>query len=134
MIAMAEWEVLPDSILCVEQFAVYCQGIGKGKCIDLGNRNLMAKGGYAREYGFVWHEHPQPHWHLPFLSDNTKIRNGELTLSPRTMLVNFGKGMGMSNVRIHGKCQYFILTDVSARSSGQSYKILVIGSTFPKNI
>lgn len=96
------WQALPESVLTLEALAVYCQGPGKGRKIDLGGRHLRTSGGYETEFGFVWHEHPYPHWHLPLLSSNMGLRNGELLLCPRVMLVSRGTNMEFQNLRIFG--------------------------------
>lgn len=93
---------LPDSVNFTEDLAVYLQGPGNGRTVDLGGRHVRPRGGYKKEYGYSWHEHPRAHWHLPFLSAGTGIKNGTVSLSPRVMLINEGPGMRVTDVQVLG--------------------------------
>lgn len=97
-----DWQPVPERIASLEELATFLNGAGKGGAWDLGGRHLRNLGGYAREYGYEWTELPLPHWRLPFLGAKTRLRNGELRLSPRVQLVCSGKGMIMQGVTVHG--------------------------------
>ena len=93
----------PDSIHNTEDLAVWMNKHAHGKTIDLAGRTFRPKGGYEKDnHNLEWHEHPHPHWYLPFLPASTTLRNGTVVANARIALMCEGPGIAMDDLTIEG--------------------------------
>lgn len=97
---------VPDRLHNTEDFAVWLRKHAAGRTVDLGGRTLRPKGGYEKStHGLEWHEHPHPHWYLPFMPANTTLRNGSIVANARIALICQGKNHMLEDVHFEGARQ-----------------------------
>lgn len=95
--------VVPEAVKNTEDLTLWLHREARGKRVDLQGRALRPKGGYEKDvYGLDWHEHPHPHWYLPFVPAGTTLANGTVVVSPRIALVCEGPGVVLEDLSIEG--------------------------------
>ena len=94
---------VPESVKNTEDLTLWLHKEGRGRIVDLQGRCLRPKGGYEKDvYGLDWHEHPHPHWYMPFIPGHTTLRNGSLVVNARIALVCEGPKIVLENLTIEG--------------------------------
>lgn len=98
-----QWIPLPIDITNTEDLGKWLTSDGQGMAVDLGGKTMQPKGGYEKEaYGLTWTEHPHPHWHMSFLTGNTRVRNGTIVLIDRLALTIEGPSVTLENITFEG--------------------------------